>query len=60
MTSESPSFPKANVPRYPMTIVPAAPDNPERSEADGLGEVGERWEVTGNENRFDNFGCGFI
>ena len=41
LTSESPSFPKAKVPRYPMTMVPAAPDSPVRSEAHGLGEVGE-------------------
>ena len=36
LTSESPSFPKAKVPRYPMTMVPAAPVNPVRSEAQGL------------------------
>ena len=36
LTSESPSFPKAKVPLYPMTMVPAAPVNPVRSEAQGL------------------------
>ena len=40
LTSERPSFPKAKVPRYPITIVPAAPNAPVKSEAHGLGEVG--------------------
>lgn len=45
-TSDNPSLPNANVPRYPILIVPAAPSIPVKSEANALlGEVGVVTEV---------------
>ena len=39
-TSAIPSLPNANVPRYPTTIAPAVPGNPDISVAHGRGDVG--------------------
>ena len=60
LTSESPSFPKAKVPRYPITKVPAAPSLPAvRSEAQG--RVGVVADVVEAEESFaESIGCGLI
>ena len=60
LTSESPSFPNANVPLYPMTMVPAAPSNPVKSVAHGLrGEVGVVAETEEADDLFSvNLGWG--